>query len=76
MKVSYIYSDNFTNELVSPKDIDFGIAPPERYLKIVRLNDETYYTETWTIQGQEGDADFVRGLLTHPMVKPVLEASK
>ena len=25
---------------------------------------------------EEGDADFVRGLLTHPMVKPVLEASK
>lgn len=25
---------------------------------------------------KEGDADFVKGLLTHPMVKPILEASK
>lgn len=49
----YIFSDNFTGEFVSAKDIDFGIAPPERYIKVIRNPQESFYHEKWTVRGSD-----------------------
>lgn len=49
----YIFSDNFTGELVSAKDIDFGTAPPERYIKIIRHPQESLYHEKWTVKDSD-----------------------
>lgn len=41
----YVYWDNFAERYVIDKDT---IAPPERYI-IIYCNDNSIYTETWSI---------------------------
>jgi len=44
-EITEIYSNNWTGELCIPNDL--GIAPPEKYLKVTRLNSEEKYGEKW-----------------------------
>lgn len=50
--MAYIYINNWTGDLCIPDDL--GIAPPEKYLKVTRLDSNDYYVEKWTISGQPG----------------------
>ena len=48
-KITEIYSNNWTGELCIPNDL--GIAPPEKYLKVIRLDSEDVYVEKWDCGG-------------------------
>lgn len=47
-----IYRNNWTGELCIPDDLN--IAPPEKYLKIVRGVGNQTFIEKWTVKGQDG----------------------
>lgn len=48
-EIKEIYSNNWTGELCIPDDL--GIAPPEKYLKVIRLDAEDVYVEKWDCGG-------------------------
>ena len=48
-EIKEIYSNNWTGELCIPDDL--GIAPPEKYLKITRLDADGEYLEKWDCGG-------------------------
>lgn len=45
-----IYLDKFANTYCLPSEQDFGIAPPERYMKVLE-GKENEYVEKWCVSG-------------------------
>lgn len=50
-EVNVIWYDSFANEYCIPSEEDFGIAPPERYLRTVRCPLGDVYVEHWECNG-------------------------